>query len=886
MSASPAKPSDPATLAAQAESPSQNPDLPAATEATAADSHPAKQRRAHGSVVDILAIAVLALVVVLANLPAFLGGQVFYYEDFVAWFAPTRFMVGDALRTGSIAQWDPWVGVGQPLVFNSAAAPLYPLNVLQLLGDNLAGLHRMIVLHFVLAGAMMYALVRSLGGRPAVALPAGVAFAFSGPLVSYAQENPYHLFGMTWLPLSLLCFLRALERTSWRWALGAGIAMALMLYGGEPQVWYFNGFSLGVVALAYSIAGSRTNTGWRRRSLLALGFLALTFLSGLMLAVGQIVATSVFLSGSARAIGESAMARLHFSMHPSRLLTLVLPYFTGVMLPENSLWGNGFVDWYRYWMHAIYVGLFALVFAAAAFRRTAIRPWLAPALALASIFFLLMSLGRYAGLFAAADYFVPGIRMFRYPEKWAGAAAVPLILLGALGLETTLADRRIKRAAVAIGLLAVVAIAAIAASGSLRGLIQATALYPAPDLVEAAVSRIRQDGIHAALVMVSALALLVALTTKRIRTTAIAWLLAAVAIVDCVLVGPVPLTTTEPTLFRDPGPVFTAIQAKDPHARFRRVPQMPGHYVPADSAGYLANAIRARWTGGLHSAIGLQRNIMVHGPPISLAEGELLNEALQGAHPVEGGAVLATRFYVVADSLPPAWMVPHVNSGRLRVVESFPGIAAVLVEDTEAPPRAWRVSRTEIEEGSNRPAMLRARLASSFDFRETAVVDSSETLVAGKLVNQAAGPMPRSPPAAARPSTSAEPVATAEPATVAKPPTAMAAPSTAGPESPLAVQFLIDTAEVVELATEGTEPGLLFLADSFCQGWRAYVNGIATPIHRTNYVGRGVLVPNGHSVVRFEYHHPHLGSGLMISGATAAGVLVLFALGRLKGRRK
>ncbi len=70
----------------------------------------------------------------------------------------------------------------------------------------------------------------------------------------------------------------------------------------------------------------------------------------------------------------------------------------------------------------------------------------------------------------------------------------------------------------------------------------------------------------------------------------------------------------------------------------------------------------------------------------------------------------------------------------------------------------------------------------------------------------------------------------------------------------------------VEVQTETTAPALLILSDVNYPGWQAWVDGKSTPIVQTNYVQRGVPVPAGKHIVRFEFHpfSFRLGSGITI----------------------
>jgi hypothetical protein len=68
--------------------------------------------------------------------------------------------------------------------------------------------------------------------------------------------------------------------------------------------------------------------------------------------------------------------------------------------------------------------------------------------------------------------------------------------------------------------------------------------------------------------------------------------------------------------------------------------------------------------------------------------------------------------------------------------------------------------------------------------------------------------------------------------------------------------------------------GLLVLADNWDVGWQAYVNGKSTPILRTNYALRGVILPSGPSRVEFRYESQTLAVGNWLAVSAIAGLLL------------
>jgi hypothetical protein len=90
------------------------------------------------------------------------------------------------------------------------------------------------------------------------------------------------------------------------------------------------------------------------------------------------------------------------------------------------------------------------------------------------------------------------------------------------------------------------------------------------------------------------------------------------------------------------------------------------------------------------------------------------------------------------------------------------------------------------------------------------------------------------------------------------------------------------TATDVSYATEGTKPSLFFLSDTYYPGWKAFVDNRETPVLRTNYLFRGVVLGPGKHVVEFRYQPLTFRIGLVLC---AGGLLALGAFAFFSKRR-
>jgi hypothetical protein len=86
-------------------------------------------------------------------------------------------------------------------------------------------------------------------------------------------------------------------------------------------------------------------------------------------------------------------------------------------------------------------------------------------------------------------------------------------------------------------------------------------------------------------------------------------------------------------------------------------------------------------------------------------------------------------------------------------------------------------------------------------------------------------------------------------------------------------QILDEIPTQITIAARMETPGLLVLADRWDVGWRAFLNGTASPILRVNHAVRGVVIPPGESVVQFRYEPASFAQGLRLSTIAAALML-------------
>ena len=182
---------------------------------------------------------------------ALLPEMQFCYRDVCDYYYPLYQYIHEQWLAGHLPLWIPCENLGQPLLANPTAAVFYPLKLLFFLPFSYdLNFKNYILIHFVIAFAGLYRLMRHWNlSRSAATLSAAV-YAFGGP-VFMQYSNPIYLIGAAWLPWGILFGDRLLRRPDVKPFLGLAAVLALTVFGGEPQTAYFIGLSLCLLLFFY-----------------------------------------------------------------------------------------------------------------------------------------------------------------------------------------------------------------------------------------------------------------------------------------------------------------------------------------------------------------------------------------------------------------------------------------------------------------------------------------------------------------------------------------------------------------------------------------------------------------------------------------------------------
>ncbi|MCA6107665.1 glycosyltransferase family 39 protein [Bradyrhizobium cenepequi] len=368
-----------------------------------------------------LTVALFALAFLVQAWP-WLSGHVTIPWDAKSQFLPPLQFLATSLANGQSPFWTPNVFAGWPLISDPQSLIFSPLHFLLACFDSKPSFRAVDGLTFVyllLGGVAIILYFRDRGWHAAGALVAALAFAFGGSANSRLQHTG-QIISLAYLPLTLWMLSRALERSSWRAGLVAGVFGGL-LASGRDQVALVSLYVLAGFVVYHWIEGD----DWRKRMRMSFKPLAACCLVGILIAAIPVTLTALLAERSNRPeIGW--MLAGQGSLHPADLLTLAFADLYGAMDPAIDYWGPATSYWKTTLggadlslaqnMGLIYAGALLLV-VILSFGIVRGLAWSRDIrfFSIAAGVALLYALGWYTPIFHAMYEWVPGVMLYRRP---------------------------------------------------------------------------------------------------------------------------------------------------------------------------------------------------------------------------------------------------------------------------------------------------------------------------------------------------------------------------------------------------------------------------------------------------------------------------------------
>ncbi|MBA2302819.1 MAG: YfhO family protein [Acidobacteria bacterium] len=800
---------------------------------------------------------VLGLLPFVLFAPITLLRRVFWAHDVLGYFFPYHVLPARLLAEGHLPLWNPYVFSGMQLLGDGQTAMLYPPNWLFFLLPSAAALSYALLLQFSIAGIGTYLFARSLGLWRLPAFISGVAYMFCGFLTARVVHMSI-MSGAALIPLILFCLDRLLalqgragarRDLQFRWFSATVLALACQAFAGHPQIPVYTGLAVGFYTIVRGLERSVGARAWRP---LATGLMLLTGASllGYALAAIQLLPWIEAARLSVRAAGPDFAFVFGTSTSGAEWLLFLFPYLLGAHSTSVFAAGSiGIQEAVRAWEHSSYVGILPLALAGVAlwhfaeltgFLTTKAAPGARAADAAMlrrrwySMLFLVLLL--VAGVTLAAGsytpvsqlvYRIPALGSLRAVERGAVLASFSLTLMAGLGLQRII-ERPQRRVWLLIPAAAIVAVPALFVWQPHTAEAQPLFGMAAQDLRHLSIER---PNAYVPVLWALASGSLLAWWSCRPSGSLTQVVAAALVLGDLGLYA-ISFNPTANRRLYEYRPQSVQAMRRDGDLFRKATVVVETNELPVRTA---QETLALSWgmvhdvedVNGFNSLQPRRYTDYLFGPDAhDVSYGYLRDPALFRSD----SAILSSlnvRYVLV-----PSGVRMDLGS-HLRAVYENANVR--VYENTHVYPRAYFSDSVRVVLDPR--AVLQQVTEAGFDGRREALVESE------------------------------------------------AAPSLQRPTSPATCTATRDSPNELSVTTVTAEPRFLVVSEMYAPGWRAYVDGVETPVYRTNYLFRGVVVPAGQHLVQFVYRPISIAVGAAVSSVAVLILSVLMAHAWSRGGR-
>ncbi|MFH1867730.1 MAG: YfhO family protein [Candidatus Omnitrophota bacterium] len=388
--------------------------------------------------VIIISAVLLALLIIIFK-DAIFSDYMFMRRDIGRYYYPIRSFVADTFRAGEIPLWNPFLFCGTPLHASIQNSVFYPFSIIYyVMEDTAKGFGYFIILHLFLCGLFTYLFMKSIGASKEGSFLAAFCFTFSGYVIS-AINLTISLNSVTWFPLVMLLFFKAIKERSYRYSSFLAIALTLMFLAGDPSI------VISTLAIIFLVSGYLfTERLIKRKS--ADGFivynLLTTFSLFFLLGAFQSIPALEYYIRTARTSMNWQEASV-WSVPFSDLISLVVPYFNDLSCYYQNYWDR------QAWLDNYYVGIttiFLACFCLPMIKKVKIIKFFY----ITCFITIAVCLGKNFILYPFLYKVIPFVRIMRYPVRFFYIFTFSVCVLAGLGLDrlkAAISSPRMKRIA-------------------------------------------------------------------------------------------------------------------------------------------------------------------------------------------------------------------------------------------------------------------------------------------------------------------------------------------------------------------------------------------------------------------------------------------------------
>lgn len=354
---------------------------------------------------SLVVTVILVLVSFLFFYEPLLLGKVFYQKDILPFFYPMVHLNKEAIQTGYIPLWNPYVLSGIPHLATLEPAVFHPLSLLLYLFPFPYAYTLLMIVTYFLASVFMYLFAKNWGLSLEASLCSAIIFAYSGFTLS-SISYPNVLFPLSWVPLIFLLLERSLTRKGILYPLGAGAVLSFQLFGGD----FVPTMLTSLMIIGY------TCFYLRGRSKEIILKLIILFAYALIFSMVQFLPTLELAQYALRGQGTDYAYLTRFSLHPLRILEFFIPNLLGTLSPTEYFWGKSFFPEGMVLFPSVYLGALTLPFMLFGIFSRKDKTILF--LISSFIFSLILALGKYTPLYHFLYAKIPLFQMIPNPDKY------------------------------------------------------------------------------------------------------------------------------------------------------------------------------------------------------------------------------------------------------------------------------------------------------------------------------------------------------------------------------------------------------------------------------------------------------------------------------------
>ncbi len=390
--------------------------------------------------------------------PIIFTGKALFWGVPSTQFIPWWSLAWEYVRAGSAPLWNPYSGMGAPLLANYQSAIFYPPHWFYLLMDSIGGITWMawtqailVTIHLIWAGIGMVIFIRRLGLNEVAQIIGGLAYGMSGYLVARAGFFSINA-SAAWLPWMMVAVtdISEIYINDGKYSISDGgshqrklvrsikfkrhsifsIYLGLLLLSGHAQTtWYILIFvSSWCVYLFVSSDRARILRTAAPTLIVAACF-------GVLLSAIQLLPTAEYLFQSQRASAVDYELAMSYSFWPWHFLTFLAPGLFGNPV-QGNYWGYG-----NYWEDAVYIGLLPFILAVSGILlwvrdkvrglRSSIKVFFITVIVVVPI----LALGRNTSIFPWLYKNIPTFDMFQAPTRLMILVVFSLAVLAAYSAD-------------------------------------------------------------------------------------------------------------------------------------------------------------------------------------------------------------------------------------------------------------------------------------------------------------------------------------------------------------------------------------------------------------------------------------------------------------------